>query len=66
MRPGERKKRVAEANRLIAAQLWRHFEDGSDFLFAEKDGSDCPSDVIELRFRVLREAVELFQKRGDR
>lgn len=61
----ERRKRLAEVYRSIAAELDHHFANGSEWLHFEPDGSDSPADVVKLRLAVLEREVDRATKRAD-
>ncbi len=65
MKRAERRKRLAEAYRIIAVELDHHFSNGSEFLNLEPDGSDSPEDVVRLRFKVLKAAVAAYKRKAS-
>ena len=62
----ERRKRLAEAYRIVSVELEHHFANGSEWLHKESDGSDSPEDVVKLRFKVLKEALLHYERKAIR
>lgn len=62
----ERRRLTADTYRVIATELDHHFNNDSDWLYRERDGSDSPEEVVKLRTEILRAAVKLFTHRALR
>lgn len=62
----ERQKRLAEAYRIVAAELEHHFHNGSEFLHLETDRSDSPDDVVALRFDVFKRVAAEMRRRSQK
>lgn len=62
----ERRKRLAEAYRMLSVELESHFANGSEVLFYEPDGSETPPDVVKLRLKVFKTAISDYERRACR
>lgn len=64
----ERRSRLREAYRTIAAELDSHRDNGSDWLFLERDDRECAPEVGRLRLQILGRVVDycLRKAEGDR
>lgn len=60
----ERSKVIKQMWRTIAVELDSHFENGSDFIFFEPNGSESPDHIVRIRSKVLRSAIAHAKKRG--
>lgn len=61
----ERNRRLVEAYQIVAVELHHHLANGSEFLHQDSSG-DAPEEVVELRFKVLRQVRDYAQGKANK